>query len=83
MTDYTLILEAMQLIIDDTHPTLYIYIKGHNRSKENAISRVTEEVHGLFKGVFDIAVIRKLARIYLQDKEVEYNKGQLKVRSIY
>ena len=83
MTDTTLIWQAMNIIVTDSHPAIYQFIKGQSKSKDSAIMRVTELTYNIFSGVFDIAEVRGVAREFLTMKGKEYMNGHIKIKCIY
>ena len=52
MTDTTLIWKAMNIMILDSHPAVYQYVKGQSKSREGAVMRVSEILYRPFIGVF-------------------------------
>jgi len=76
-------------IITQSHPAVYQYIKGGVRSKETAISRVTEEMYDwcnpywLDDEDIDIIFIRGISRQYLKSMEEQWKAGKIKIREIY
>lgn len=83
MTDTTLIWKVMVIMILDSHPEVYQYIKGQHKSREAAIMRVTEIAYKPFMGAYNISKVRGVAREFLKMKEGEYKAGRIKVKSIY
>lgn len=83
MSDTTIIWELMDAIIKDDHPSLYQYIKGKSKSRETAVMRVTGILAPIFEGAYDVSKIRGVAREFLKQKEVEFKRGNIKIKSIY
>lgn len=83
MTDTTLIWDAITILIPDSHPAIYQYMRGQSKSKETAMMRIIGVLEPLFRGAYDVSKIRKVSREYLQMKHAEYKKGNIKVKSIY
>jgi hypothetical protein len=83
MSDTTIILEMMNDIIKDDHPSIYQYVKGKSRSKENAIMLVTRILAPIFQGVYDINEVKLVVKEFFKQKEIEFMSGRLTINSIY
>ena len=83
MSDTTIIWEAIAVVITDDHPVIYQFIKGKARSRESAVMRMTGIVAPIFIGGYDVSKVRGVARKYLKQKEEDYKKGLVKIKSIH
>ena len=83
MSDTTLIYQAILLNFPNDHPAIYQYIIGHRLSKSSAIDRITNDICPIFKGVFTNAHIKNVVKQFLNIKQAQYRKGQIKIKSIY
>ena len=83
MTDTRIIWELMSELIKDDHPSIYQYVKGKNKSREAAVMRITGILAPIFYGAYDISKVRSVARDYLKQKELDWKRGKIKIKSIY
>jgi len=79
MEDRRIIWEVFIILIPNSHPAVYNYIEGGIRSKESAMMRVAGSVYPLFRGAYDVSMIRKEARLYLQVKAEDYKEGKFEL----
>jgi hypothetical protein len=78
-----IIWDAMSVMVMDDHPVIYQYIMGKLRSRETAIGRLTGIVSPIFIGAYTTERVRGVARSFLEQKENDYKKGLIKIKSIY
>jgi hypothetical protein len=83
MTDKRIIWEALMYLVPSSHPAIYNYIEGGSRSKESAMMKAVGAVYPLFRGAYDVSMIRKEARTYLEVMAEDYRKGKFEIKSIY
>lgn len=76
-------------LIPPSHPTVFQYVKGGNKSKTSAIMRATEIIYEytnpfwMGDDSFTLEFTRGVVRQYLDFLEAEYKKGNIKVKEIY
>jgi len=83
MSNTTIILDAMSVIVKDDHPILYQYIKGKVRSKEAAVMRLTGLIAPIFVGGYGDSELRSASRKFLKQKEIDYKNGLIEIKPIH
>ena len=83
MNDVKIILNLIKVSIPDSHPALYQYIMGGEKSKESAINRIYSLFAGVITPPYSSKEVRDVVKHFLVVKDEMYAKGKIKISSIY
>lgn len=83
MDDSKIIEIFIKLVIPDDHPIIYQYIKGKGRSKTTALNRLGDMCYNYLSPPYTIGHIKTVGRRFLKEKEVQYKRGEIKIKPIY
>ena len=83
MNDVKIILNLIKVSIPDSHPALYQYIMGGEKSKESAINRIYSLFEGVITPPYSSKEVKDVVKHFLVVKDEMYAKGKIKISSIY
>jgi hypothetical protein len=83
MSDTEIIYNFIKVSVPDNHPSVYQYIMGKKRSKETAVNNILKLTEDILTPPYTHGHIRTVARRFLKEKERDYNKGLIEIKSIY
>lgn len=83
MNDIKIILDLIKVSIPDSHPALYQYIMGGEKSKETAINRIYSLFEGVITPPYSSKEVRDVVKHFLDVKNEMYSKGKIIIRPIY
>lgn len=84
MTDTTIIWRYLNLFIDDSHPSIYVYCTSYAaRSRETAIIKLMGTTKDIFIPPLTEDLIKDVVKQFLEGKRRAYLKGNIKVTPLY
>ena len=83
MNDIKIILNLIKVSIPDSHPALYQYIMGGEKSKETAINRIYTLFEGVITPPYSSKEVRDVVKHFLVVKNEMYIKGEIIITPIY
>ena len=83
MNDIKIILNLIKVSIPDSHPALYQYIMGGEKSKETAINRIYTLFEGGTTPPYSSKEVRDVVKHFLVVKNEMYIKGEIIITPIY
>tara|TARA_Y100001937_G_C7131880_1_gene337931 strand:+ start:2211 stop:2462 length:252 start_codon:yes stop_codon:yes gene_type:complete len=83
MNDTKIILNLINISIPDSHPALYQYITGGEKSKESAINRIYNLFEGVITPPYSSKQVRGVVKCFLEVKNEMYSRGEIKITPIY
>ena len=83
MNDVKIILNLIKVSIPDSHPAVYQYIMGGEKSKESAINRIYSLFEGVITPPYSSKEVRDIVKHFLVIKDEMYAKGKIKIAPIY
>jgi hypothetical protein len=89
-TDKELIIKYRELIIKslnrgftDDHPSIFLYVYGHTKTKNTAIFNLMKYARIVFYNCFDDDYLEKYIIEFLDYKKEQYENGEIVVTPIY
>lgn len=82
-TDRELIIKSLNREFKDDHPSVYLYVYGHARTKKTAIFNLIKYARVIFYGCFDDDYLKPHIVEFLEYKKEQYDNGEIKVKTFY
>lgn len=83
MSDSEIIWKYLDREYPNEHLVVYLYVCGNVRSNKRAFTTVVDAINVIFYPAMNDAIIKATVEGFLENKRKRYQKGEIKVKSIY
>ncbi len=83
MSSTIIISKFLNRLYPNSHPLIYLFIKGDIRRQEIVIQLIMDTCKVIFLPAITENSIEKHIKDFLNNKKIEYNAGFIKIKSIY